>query len=533
MPEPSSVTLGPADLALTYRSSVDDTDQPFRLYLPEGYDGEKPMPMLVVLHGTSGDQDSYFDTAAYGDGLYKRLADKHGVIVVSPHGRGVTEYHGIGEHDVLSVIDHVKQHFAVDEDRVVMSGLSMGGTGTSYLCGLYPDQFAGGVAIGSCYKDLALLPNFRHVPMLFLQGQYDWPLYGKEGPFPGSVRLKELGYDAVLEMVPKSPHNAVPLTGDRIFEWTVEQRRVRHPEHVSLRAYFPIHGKAYWVEVREIARIGRPASVEARVIDRRTIDIDIENGACIALFPDPALLDLESPVEVRANGKGLGQVTCSSEQEIRLTAVGDGWQVGTATRNARQPLDYRTHRIGKVITAPTQEGPVETTMGTWMANAMRHATDADVAICNGRYQRGIPLEDGQDLHLVDLVNWIRPCIWALCTCDITGRALLEIVEDSIYDGRKRLQFLPQVSGCSYTFDGSRPRGNRIPETDIDPDRVYRVVFEKQALSRETLHLAGYFEQIDFVEHDITIISAAWAYVEKCGGVIDARLEGRVREVSAF
>lgn len=526
----SPVTRGPADLALTYRSTVDDTDQPYRLYLPDGYDGGTAMPLLVVLHGTSGNQDTYFDNPAYGEGVYRRLADRHGVIVVSPYGRGVTEYHGIGEHDVMSVIDCVKRHYAVDEDRVVMSGLSMGGTGTSYLCGLYPDQFAGGVAIGSCYKDLALLPNFRHVPMLFLQGQHDWPLYGKEGPFPGSARLRELGYDALLEIVPGAPHNAVPHTAERVFEWAVKRRRVKHPSRVSHRAYLPIHGKAYWVEIREIRKVGRPAAVEARVIDRRTVDVKVQNAAAVALFPDPELLDPESPVEIRVNGTALDGVVCGPDREIQLTADGDNWKGIVSDRNPRSPLDYRTHRIGKVKSAPNQAGPAQTTMGTWMADAMRHATGADIAVCNGRYQRGIPLVDGQDLYLVDLVNWIRPAIWALCTCDLSGRALLEIIEDSIYDGKKRIQFLPQVSGCRYAFDDTRQRGRRVVDSDIDPDRAYRVVFEKQALSRETMHLAGRFEQIPFEEHDITILSAAWAYVQACGGVIDARLDGRVREV---
>jgi len=526
-----TIDRGPADLALTHRSTVDDTDQPYRLYLPDGYDGQTPMPMLVVLHGTSGNQDTYFDSPAYGNGIYKQLADRHRVILLSPHGRGVTEYHGIGEHDVLTVVDLVKRSYAVDEDRVVMSGLSMGGTGTSYLCCLYPDLFAGGIGIGGCYKDLALIPNLRHVPMLFLQGQYDWPLYGREGPFRIAPRLQELGYDATLEIVPRSPHNAVPQTAERVFEWVVQRRRVRNPDHVSLRAYTPIHGRAYWVEIRKIAQPGRPASVEARVGNGNVLDIGIENAASVALFPVPELLDLGTPIQVTANGTDLDRVSCGSEDEIRLTEGKGGWQAEVTKRTVRSPLDYRTHRIGKVVKAPTQEGPAETTMGTFMADAMRFATGDDLAVCNGRYQRGIPLEDGQDLYQVDLLNWIRPCIWALRTANISGRALLEIIEDSIYDGKKRIQFLPQVSGFSYALDGGRSRGNRIVETDLDPDRTYTVTFEQQSLSRETMHLAGRFDAIDSKEHDITIISAVWAYIAHCGGVVDARLDGRVRDVS--
>ena len=119
--EPLSKALQtPADLALTYRSEVDGAEQPYRLYLPSAYDGTKRLPLFIALHGTGGDQNKYFDHAAYGNGIYKQEAEKRGIVVVCPHGRGTTEYRGIGENDVLTVA--CEHHHLMRGDTMFLAG---------------------------------------------------------------------------------------------------------------------------------------------------------------------------------------------------------------------------------------------------------------------------------------------------------------------------------------------------------------------------------------------------------------------------
>ncbi len=527
---PLKPVRGPVDLALTYRSPADGAEQPFRLFLPKAYDGKTPLPLLIVLHGTGGNQDTYFDTPSHGDGLYKRLADERGLMIVSPHGRGITEYRGIGEYDVLCAFDQVKRIVPVDEDRVVLTGLSMGGTGTSHLCCRYPDLFAGGAPIGSCFEDLTLVPNLKNLPMYYIQGANDWPTYGKEGPIPISRRMAELGYDVTFDVVPDTPHNAVPQTAEKVLDWAMGRRRNLHPRSVVFCAYLPIHGLAYWTEIREIAEPGPPAKLRADIGDGNAIHVPLENTAHIALFPEPQLLDLKTPIRVTVNGTSLPGVTCGPGQEIRLLRDAD-WRAEVGPRNLRPLTAYRTHRIGTVLSTPTQDGPAETTMGNWMTDAMRDATDADIAIYNRRHDRGIPLRNGQDVYEIDLFDWIRPYAWCLCAFDLPGRDLLEILEDNLRDEEQEKEFLVQVSGCRYAFDRSRPLGARIVETDIDPDRTYRIVCEKQTLSRENVHLAGRYEKIPHQDPEISIISAAWRYIHKHHGRIEARAEGRVRDLT--
>jgi len=524
---------GPRDLALTYRSRIDDTDRPYRLYLPSAYDGKRQLPLFIALHGTGGDQNKYFDHPAYNNGVYKKEAEKRGIIVVCPHGRGTTEYRGIGENDVLTVIEEVCRRFLVDRDRIICSGQSMGGTGTTYLCCRYPDLFAAGVPLASTYGHLALVENLRHVPMFYVHGEKDWPVYAQDGPIPITRRMKELGYNGRLWMVPGAGHNTMTVTTGAVLDWALKQRRVKHPQRVTFRAYLPIHGRAYWIELSAIDKIGNFAEIDATVGSNQSVSVTICNARQFILRPDPELLDLDRPIRVQVHDQPAFEGRCSAEEQLQFDRTDDGWRGTVHPRKERPATEYQSYKIGKVIKAPTTAGPAETTFGTWMTDAMRDATDADIAIATRRHFRGVPLRDGQQLYLMDLLNWLRPFNRALIRFDINGKSLLEIVEDNIreeksYDG----QFLVQVSGCRYTFDRSQPRGRRVVETDIKPDRIYRVVCYSSLLSRgDVLHLAGRYGKIPYDELETTNISAAWRYIDKCGGQIEAKLDGRVRDVT--
>src|SRR5262249_49501668 len=43
-----------SDMRLAYRSPVDGTLQPFRVFVPDGYDPSKKYPLIVALHGATG-----------------------------------------------------------------------------------------------------------------------------------------------------------------------------------------------------------------------------------------------------------------------------------------------------------------------------------------------------------------------------------------------------------------------------------------------------------------------------------------------
>ena len=159
------------DSRRAYRSAVDHTLQPYRLFIPESYDGSKPAPLLVALHGMGGDENSMFDS--YANGLLKREAERVGFIVACPKGRDpASMYRGTAEKDVLDVMAEVQRTYRVDSTRIYLMGHSMGAYGTWSIAMNQPDLFAAlGPISGGGYT--AGMAKIRHIPEYVVHGDDD------------------------------------------------------------------------------------------------------------------------------------------------------------------------------------------------------------------------------------------------------------------------------------------------------------------------------------------------------------------------
>lgn len=158
------------DFHKAYRSAVDQTLQPYRVFIPAGYDRGKAAPLVVALHGMGGDENSMFDS--YGRQL-TRQADKAGFLVVAPKGRGpASMYRGTAEKDVLDVVAEVERDYNVDKSRLYLMGHSMGGYGTWSIAIAHPDMFAalGPIAGGG---DPAAMVRIKDIPHYVIHGDND------------------------------------------------------------------------------------------------------------------------------------------------------------------------------------------------------------------------------------------------------------------------------------------------------------------------------------------------------------------------
>ena len=159
------------DMRRAYRSAVDQTLQPYRLFIPESYDGKKATPLLVALHGMGGDENSMFES--YDKGLLKREAERVGFVVVCPKGRDTASmYRGSAEQDVMDVIAEVRRDYRIDPDRIYLMGHSMGGYGTWSIAMAHPDVFAalGPIAGGGNPSGMV---KIRDIPQYVVHGDSD------------------------------------------------------------------------------------------------------------------------------------------------------------------------------------------------------------------------------------------------------------------------------------------------------------------------------------------------------------------------
>lgn len=186
-----------------YYCDTDNSYQPFLRYLPQAARKGKPLPMLVYLHGYS----PFLDIVNWStlDPPLIAFAEQDHFLIVAPFGRSNTDFQNIGELDVLRAIEEMKRRYAVDTERIVLSGFSMGGMGVWTIGAHHPDAFAGllpiaargdyyfwhGVrreALPSYKRDLidaefgySMLDRLKSTPVFSLHGSADWLISVGEG----------------------------------------------------------------------------------------------------------------------------------------------------------------------------------------------------------------------------------------------------------------------------------------------------------------------------------------------------------------
>lgn len=520
--------LAQQDLHLTYRSPIDNTLQPYRLYIPKSH--ATPAPLVIAMHGTGGNQNTLFDDPPYQHISLKQAAEKHGVIVLSPHGRGITEYRGIGEHDVLSALAEVERKYPIDPTRIYLTGHSMGGTGAAYLAMRHPQRFAAVAPLAAAYSFPWIARNAATIPFLWIAGAKDDEYYHR-GVAPGVDRLRKFGGTAILESLPGEGHNGPVKDFDRVFAWLLQYQKDPHPRRFVFEVDTPLHGCAFTACLTRFVQPGKMAVIQAEAPGGNRMNFTLTNVAELTFTPDSTFLDTTKGIPLAVNGNLIWTAPIPLGQRLRIT---HGW---TAQLEPATPpeIPWRAHPVARSPKVLDMLG-IEKPLGSWIADAMRAATGADVALYGGWAYRGLPLPAGS-VDAVDLIQCSRPFDQFLVTVQLTGREIVEILDDNVPHPKKDQPIradspgasrLVQVSGLSYTFDPTQSDGHKIVESSLDLDRLYTVALEGQVVERQSMLLAGKFRRLDYTTTHIPLTLALYGHAAR-QGTLSAAPTGRVRQ----
>ena len=207
-----------------YLSKVDNTLQPYQMFVPAAYVKSKPFPLVIALHGMGGDENSYFQ--AYAQGAFKVEAEKHGYIVACPKGRKpASMYAGDAEKDVMDVIAEVRRDYNIDPDRIYLTGHSMGGYGTWSVAMNHPDVFAALAPVSGGANNPAAMSKIAHIPQLVVHGDND-PTVPVERSRSMVAIGKKLGAEIKYIEVPGGDHGSVVAPNfPAVFEWFDTHKR--------------------------------------------------------------------------------------------------------------------------------------------------------------------------------------------------------------------------------------------------------------------------------------------------------------------
>jgi predicted esterase len=524
------------DLRLSYRSAIDDTDQPYRIYIPTQYNADRTWPLIVAMHGTGGTEATLFD-GYENDGAIKKAAEANGALLVSPLGRGVTEFRGIGENDIFCVLEDVAKRYRVDPTRIYLTGHSMGGTGAAYLALHHPDRFAAAAPLAAAYSFPWLARNAATVPFLWVSGAKDSDFYLR-GVLAGMDRMLKFGVPATLEVLPGEGHSGPVQDFNRVFAWLVAHQRNPHPKSYFFEVDTPLHGRAWWTAVEKIAAPGRMASVRAEAVGKNAVRLELENVAELSFVPDPVVFDVGQSIAMTIADTVVAEKIIPAGQQLRLSGGPGQWRAELQPARPEALTVYRRFPVAEAPETIDMLG-TEKRLANWITDAMRAATQADIALYNPVYYRGLPIPKGR-VDIVDIIQCSRPFDEELVTLRLTGREILTLLENNLPNpngkrepalavNREGAGPIVQVSGLRYKYDLKQPVGKRVVECTLDPARTYTVVMEGQVTARNTLQLGKLFKNVAYTTTPIGFTTALYGHAARTGVINPARAS-RVEEV---
>jgi len=220
---------------------------PYRVYVPNTWDGKASLPILLMLHGAGANENTYMDQA---NGLLMKLAEQHGFIVVSPIGFTPLGAYGnplrlpavfgqtaaaasqraavtatrqreldLSELEVINALEVVTEEYGADRSRTFLAGHSMGSGGVWHLAARYPERWRAVAPMSGPFIDAATYPfdRIKRLPIFMTEGTGATP--SLEGSRALARYLREGGFAFDYLEVDGDHGGMVPMVWPRIFEF--------------------------------------------------------------------------------------------------------------------------------------------------------------------------------------------------------------------------------------------------------------------------------------------------------------------------
>ncbi len=184
------------------------------LYVPEYYIETQAWPLIVALHGGNGQGQHFVWT-------WLREAKSRGYLLAAPSSMGST-WSPDDDAGVIGVVNDMAARYNVDRSRVLLTGMSDGGTFT-FIFGLaHSDVFTALAPLCGVLHPAVLtqgaLEQGKNLPVYLVHGAKDW-LFPIEQARMAAKVLAERKIDHVWRELPDLSHAYPRSENDRILDW--------------------------------------------------------------------------------------------------------------------------------------------------------------------------------------------------------------------------------------------------------------------------------------------------------------------------
>jgi predicted peptidase len=233
--------IAPQHQAMSFDAAVtQELHLEYLLALPEGYAGDTDRwPVILFLHGAGERGSDLALVETHGPPKLIAAGEKIPAIVVSPQCPA-NEWWTEDAHLLAleRLLDEIVAKYRVDEDRIYVTGISMGGYGTWALASRQPERFAAAVPICGGGNALPASRLLRNLPI--------WAFHGDADPVVPVVESQRMvdairrvgGTMATITIYPGVGHDSwtQAYEDEALWEWLFAQRRAQTAPAAGSRA---------------------------------------------------------------------------------------------------------------------------------------------------------------------------------------------------------------------------------------------------------------------------------------------------------
>ncbi len=294
----------------------------YLVQLPSEYDPYRRYPAVVTLHGAGTSPKLQLDWWAGSPdekGARRGQGMRHGYIVISPYWADEHQHqynYSLQEH--LAVLDSLRdacRRFAIDTDRVFLSGHSMGGNAAWDIGLAHPDLWAGVIPI------VAICDRFCN---LYWENASTLPFYVVSGELDGNKtarnslsldRYMKKGYSVTSVEFLGRGHEDFSDEILRIFDWMGRYRRDFFPREFSVSSLREWDNYFWWAEVIDMPKAAmidpalwpprrgtRAVVLEGKILENNSIYFR-GGGGRLAIWLSPEVVNFNEQVRLSVNGR--------------------------------------------------------------------------------------------------------------------------------------------------------------------------------------------------------------------------------------
>lgn len=123
------------------REIIKKVNLKYLLHLPKEYDISSKWPLIFFLHGAGERGEDLELVKKHGIPMLCEKDENFPFIAVSPQCPS-DNWWNVYYDDLYYLLNEIKNKYSIDESRIYLTGLSMGGFGTWDFASKYPNEFA-------------------------------------------------------------------------------------------------------------------------------------------------------------------------------------------------------------------------------------------------------------------------------------------------------------------------------------------------------------------------------------------------------